>query len=112
MSDSDFKTKSCSACNGFTEKIGRDDALSYLKGLPDWALSEDGTSIYRKFNFKNFKQTMFFINAVAFLCEREGHHPDAKFSFNYCDLAFMTHELGGLSENDFICAYKVDDLIK
>lgn len=107
----DFVNKKCGACVGIGEKIGRDDALIYLQQLPSWILSEDGLFISRKFNFKNFKQTMFFINAVAFLCEKEGHHPDVKFSYNYCDIAFTSHELGGLSENDFICASKVDLLL-
>lgn len=109
---SDFKTKSCSACNGFTAKIERDDAIVYLKGLIEWTISDDSLTISRNLNFKNFKQTMFFINALAFLCEREGHHPDVKFGYNYCNISFTTHELGGLSENDFICASKIDDLIK
>ena len=72
MSDSDFKIKSCSACNGFTEKIGKDDALCYLKGLPEWALSEDGISIYRKFNFKNFKwvSNNYMLNYYNFMTSR------------------------------------------
>lgn len=108
---SDWATKKCQACSGFSSKIERDDALIYLKQLPNWQLSDDSLSISRRFEFKNFKQTMFFINAVAFVCESEGHHPDAKFSFNYCEIAFTTHELGGLSENDFICAAKVSQLL-
>ena len=108
---SDFITKKCQACAGFTDKIEAEDALIYLRQLTNWQLSNDNLSISRRFEFKNFKQTMFFINAVAFLCEREGHHPNASFSYNWCEIAFTTHELGGLSENDFICAAKVDQLL-
>ena len=84
----------------------------YLTQLDGWVLDGDNMSISRRYNFKNFKQTMFFINALAFICEKEGHHPDAKFGYNYCDITFTTHELGGLSENDFICATKVEQLLK
>jgi 4a-hydroxytetrahydrobiopterin dehydratase len=108
---SDFSQKKCQACQGFSEKIASEDALIFLRQVPKWQLRNDGLAIIRRFNFKNFKQTMFFINAVAFLCEREGHHPDAHFSYNFCEIAFTTHELGGLSENDFICAAKVDQLL-
>ena len=107
----DFVTKKCESCVGLSQKLERDDALTYLRQLPEWNLHSDNLSISRKFTFKNFKQTMFFINAVAFICEKEGHHPDVKFSYNYCDIAFTSHELGGLSDNDFICASKVDLLL-
>lgn len=108
---SNFIYKKCQACVGLTEKINREDALAFLQQIDSWQLSIDGLSIYRRFNFKDFKETMLFINATAFICEQEGHHPDAKFSYNYCEVAFTSHELGGLSENDFICAAKVNALL-
>ncbi len=108
---SDFLSKTCQACSGFTSKIERSDAIIYLQQLDGWSINDDSLSIFRRYNFKNFKQTMFFINALAFVCEKEGHHPDVKFSYNYCEVAFTTHELGGLSENDFICASKVNQLL-
>lgn len=108
---SDWLDKKCQACSGFSSKIESHDAIDYLKQLADWQLSTDALSIYRNFEFKNFKQTMFFMNAIAFLCEKEGHHPDVKLGFNYCNVSFTTHELGGLSENDFICASKINQLL-
>ncbi len=107
----DWVTKKCQSCAGLTNKIEREDAVIYLRQLSAWELDSAALSIKKRFNFKNFKQTMFFINAVAFLCEREGHHPDVSFGYNYCEITFTTHELGGLSENDFICAAKVEQLL-
>ena len=106
----DFLQKKCQSCVGNIEKINYADAKIYLQQIPFWQLRDDGLAIYRIFNFKNFKQTMFFINAVAFVCEQEGHHPDVTFSYNYCEIVFTSHELNALSENDFICAAKVNAL--
>ena len=85
------------------------DAGEYLAQVPGWEIS--GAAIQRRFSFKNFKQTMFFINALAWVCEQEGHHPDARFSFGYCEVSFTTHDAGGLTLNDFICAAKLNRLI-
>ncbi len=108
---SDWLQKKCQACAGMTDKIAREDALIYLRTIPDWNLDATNNLINRHFEFKNFKQTMFFINAVAFVCEKEGHHADIKFGYNYCDINLTTHELGGLSENDFIIAAKINQLL-
>lgn len=81
----------------------------YRNEISNWNIGE--THISRRFEFKNFKQTMFFINAAAYICEQQCHHPDAKFGFNYCEILFTTHDVGGISLNDFICAAKIDALI-
>ena len=98
-------------CENSTDINKLDNLTEYLLQVPLWTLNQASASIYRKFEFKNFKQTMFFINAVAYICEQQGHHPDAKFSYNYCEIAFTTHDVGGLSINDFICASKLDTLL-
>lgn len=93
------------------EKLSNEQINQYLKEyLPQWVYRND--SISHKFEFKNFKQTMFFVNAVAYVCESEIHHPDMKIGFNYCEIEFSTHDIGGISLNDIICAYKVSNLIK
>jgi 4a-hydroxytetrahydrobiopterin dehydratase len=107
----DWLQKKCQTCIGMTGIIERNDAVAYLQQMQSWKLDETSTTIVRHFEFKNFKQTMFFINAIAFLCEKEGHHPDVKFGYNYCDISLTTHALGGLSENDFIIASKIDQLL-
>ena len=97
-------------CQKSTEISKLENLTDYLTQTPLWKLNPDNSSIYRKFEFKNFKQTMFFINAAAYVCEQQGHHPDANFGYNYCEIAFTTHDAGGLSINDFICAAKIDAL--
>lgn len=93
------------------KKLSAQDINEYLtNSLPDWQFDNINNIIFRKFEFKNFKQTIFFINAVAFICEKECHHPDAKFGFNYCEIAFSTHDVDGISINDMICAAKIDKL--
>ncbi|MBP9742463.1 MAG: 4a-hydroxytetrahydrobiopterin dehydratase, partial [Burkholderiales bacterium] len=62
----------------------------YLNQVPQWKVNTNKKAITRCYTFKNFKQTMFFINALAYICEQEGHHPDAKFGFNYCEVLFTT----------------------
>ena len=77
---------------------------------PGWRISEDGKSLRRAFGFKDFYRTMAFVNALAWIANAEDHHPDFEAGYNYCRLEFSTHSIGGLSENDFICAAKIDAL--
>lgn len=94
------------------EKLSEEQISMYLKDyLRQWSHNKTKNTIYRKFDFKNFKQTMFFTNAVAYICEKEIHHPDMKIGFNYCEIEFSTHDIDGISLNDIICAYKIDNLI-
>ena len=67
-------------------------------------------SIRREWKFKNFYRTMSFVNAVAHIANAEDHHPDLEVGYGYCRVKFSTHAIGGLSENDFICAAKIDAL--
>ena len=77
---------------------------------------ENGKHIPRselpKLSFKDFPATIMFINAMAFMSEQQGHHPDFSAGYNYCEISFTTHAIGGLSENDFICAAKINDLLE
>ena len=77
-----------------------------------WHIAEDRRSIRRNFGFADFYETMGFVNAVAWIATAEDHHPDLEVGYNYCRMAFSTHTVGGLSENDFICAARVDDLYR
>ena len=69
-----------------------------------------GVRLRRAFGFPDFHRTMGFLNAVAWIANAEDHHPDVEAGYNYCRLAFSTHSIGGLSENDFILAAKIDEL--
>lgn len=75
---------------------------------PDWRPAAD--TLEREFAFRNFHETMGFANAVAFMANREDHHPDMELSYKRCVLRFTTHSAGGLSRNDFVMAAKVDAL--
>jgi 4a-hydroxytetrahydrobiopterin dehydratase len=68
-------------------------------------------AIRREFRFKNFYETMAFVNAVAWISHREDHHPDLDLGYNRCVVHYSTHAIGGLSENDFICAARVNALL-
>ena len=77
--------------------------------VSDWAV--EGATLIRTFSFSNYHETMAFVNAVAFIAHREDHHPDLEVSYKRCKVTFSTHSVGGLSDNDFICAAKIDALI-
>jgi 4a-hydroxytetrahydrobiopterin dehydratase len=77
----------------------------------DWSLSEDGRMIQRNFRFKNYYQTIAFVNALAWVAHHQDHHPDLEVGYNRCVVHYSTHSAGGLSENDFICAARIDALV-
>jgi len=79
-----------------------------LSQLPYWKHS--GKEITRLFTFKNFYETIAFVNVLAYIANQEDHHPDLEVGYKTCKVRYSSHELGGLSENDFICAAKIDGL--
>jgi 4a-hydroxytetrahydrobiopterin dehydratase len=103
--------KKCQACEGFSSALDRDTAQRFLSETIEWQLSQDAKSISRSFNFPGFNKVMAFVNAVAWIANKEGHHPDIQLGYNYCNITYTTHALKGLSENDFICAAKIDQLL-
>ena len=107
----DLTDKKCVPCEGGVPPKTEKEAIELLKELDGWEL-RDGKKIERSFGFKDFYETIEFVNAVAWICNREGHHPDLEVSYNKCKVVFWTHAIGGLSENDFICAAKIDRLLK
>lgn len=104
----DLVTRHCQPCEGGTPPLTRSHAETLLTQVPGWALSADTKTIERRFSFKNYYETMAFVNAVAFVAHREDHHPDLEVGYNACLIRFSTHSVGGLSENDFISAAKID----
>lgn len=97
---------------------GKENALdgtavqAYLAALPGWSLTENGMGISKEFRFGDFHRTMAFVNAVAWIAHVEDHHPDFTVSYPSCSLHYSTHDVGGLSLNDFICAARVDALLE
>ncbi len=106
----DLTNKSCKPCEGGVPPLTQNEAKKLLAQLDGWALHAQ--TIDKTFQFKNYYQTMAFVNAVAWVSHREDHHPDMTVGYNKCRVEYSTHAIGGLSENDFICAAKVDALLK
>ena len=109
----DLTNKHCAPCSGEGQAYSVTEAhakLSQLHG--DWQLSESGDFIEREFKFADFNQAVHFSNLICWLAERENHHPDICLGWGYCRVKFYSHKLGGLSENDFICAARVDTLAR
>jgi 4a-hydroxytetrahydrobiopterin dehydratase len=100
--------KKCLPCEGGIAPLAETQAAALLKGLPGWA--REGSAITRTFRFANYHETMAFVNAAAWISHREDHHPDLAVGYNQCKVSYWTHAIGGLSENDFICAAKLDAL--
>ena len=103
-------SKHCVPCEGGVAPLSSAAAQQYLQKLAGWQLSDDGKAIRREYAFKNFYHTMSFVNALAHIANGEDHHPDLEIGYNYCRIKFTTHAIGGLSENDFICAAKIGGL--
>lgn len=104
----DLLLRHCQACKTGEPALSTSAASELLKRLDGWAL--EGKSIRKTFAFKDYYQTIAFVNAIAWMTHREDHHPDLQVGYNRCTVEYSTHSVGGLSENDFICAAKVDAL--
>ncbi|MEK7206281.1 MAG: 4a-hydroxytetrahydrobiopterin dehydratase [Pseudomonadota bacterium] len=103
----DLKNKSCAPG---TPPLPRDRAADLIQKTPGWSLNETASEISRTFKFKNYYETMAFVNALAWVAHREDHHPDIEVGYSCCHVRFSTHSVKGLSENDFICAAKISAL--
>ena len=101
----------CKACEGGAAPLTLAEAQKLLNKVKGWEINADGIEITRTLVFKNYYHTLAFVNASAYISHRENHHPDLEVSYNKCVVRYSTHAIGGLSENDFICAAKVNALI-
>src|SRR6266853_3282571 len=105
----ELAARKCTPCEGGTAPLGPAEARELLKQLSGaWVLTENARTIRREFSFRDFYRTMSFVNALAHIANIEDHHPDLEVGYNYCHVTFSTHAIRGLSENDFVCAAKVD----
>ena len=102
----------CKPCEGGVEPLRSDQIDALLTALhADWTLSDDGLEISRRCAFPAYGRTLAFTNAVAWIAIVEDHHPVLTVSYGSCDVSYTTHAIGGLSDNDFICAAKIDRLL-
>ena len=100
----------CLPRRGSEHRLSEARVRELLPDVPGWELVEDGHAINKTFGFKNYYETMAFVNALAYMAHREDHHPDLGVHYNRCVVRFSTHDVGGLSENDFICAARAEAL--
>lgn len=108
----DLASKRCKPCEGGVAPLTRAEAQQQLHALGGhWQLSTDSTVISKAYDFKDFYRTMSFVNALAHIANIEDHHPDLEVGYNYCRVRYSTHSIKGLSENDFICAAKIEQLL-
>src|SRR3989338_763504 len=106
----DLAQKKCVPCEAGSPTLSRSSAEALLVQITGWNLSVEAKKISKTFKFKNFKQAISFANAVAEIAETEGHHPDLFISWGKVKVELTTHSIGGLSENDFILAAKIDKI--
>jgi len=106
----DLASKHCRACEGGVPALSCESVKELLSQLDGWEQKDQ--TIYKTYSFKNYYQTMAFVNAVAWISHNEDHHPDIVVGYNQCGVTYTTHAIKGLSENDFICAVKLDKLFE
>jgi 4a-hydroxytetrahydrobiopterin dehydratase len=106
---SHLSEKHCVPCEGGVAPLTRAEAEA-LRGRISaaWQLDTEGKNLRREYRFADFYRTMSFVNALAHVANIEDHHPDLEVGYNYCRVRYSTHSIGGLSENDFICAARID----
>ncbi|MCB9969604.1 MAG: 4a-hydroxytetrahydrobiopterin dehydratase [Geminicoccaceae bacterium] len=100
----------CTPCRGGVAPLGVEDVAAHLALLPEWKAVDDARRIERRFQFPNFATALAFVDRVGVIAENEGHHPDIRFGWGYAEFSLQTHKIGGLHENDFILATKIDAL--
>lgn len=105
-----LSTGHCTPCEGGQPPLLAEEIKQYLQRTPEWQVNKANTAISRHFKFKGFQKTMFFINAISWISNQEGHHPVIEMGYDYCTVSYSTHAINGLSKNDFVCAAKVDAL--
>ncbi len=107
-----LSAKQCTPCQGGVEPIDEARASEMMAQVPGWSLANSGKLIERCYKRKNFADALELVNRIGEIAEQEGHHPDIKFGWGYVTVEFFTHKIGGLHENDFIMAAKVNELVE
>ncbi|HLA73826.1 MAG TPA: 4a-hydroxytetrahydrobiopterin dehydratase [Steroidobacteraceae bacterium] len=115
--DDTLVNKQCVPCHGGIAALTPAEAQKMLDRLlaskeGGWQLIEDSKALKREFKFPDFYRTMSFVNAVAHIANVQDHHPDIECGWGYCRIRYQTHAIGGLHENDFICAAKIDNIFQ
>jgi 4a-hydroxytetrahydrobiopterin dehydratase len=101
----------CKPLRGPEHALKQEEIAALLPALPGWALAPDGSELRKDFKFADFSGALAFVNALGWIAERENHHPDLELGWGRCRVRFSTHDVGGISHNDFICAAKTEALL-
>lgn len=107
----DLALARCMPRRGPENRASSDRVAEAMSQLPEWQVVEDDQAITRTFRFADYYRTMAFVNALAYIAHEQDHHPDLGVHYDRCVVRYSTHDVGGLSDNDFICAAKVDALV-
>jgi 4a-hydroxytetrahydrobiopterin dehydratase len=109
----DLEKRKCVPCEGGIESLKKDEAEKFLSKLDkDWKITDDYKKIYKEFKTKNHYEIISIVNMIAWISHTEDHHPEITFHYNAAKITYYTYAINGLSENDFICAAKIDYFIK
>ncbi|MEP7118452.1 MAG: 4a-hydroxytetrahydrobiopterin dehydratase [Acidobacteriota bacterium] len=112
MTVCDLKDRTCAPCQGGTPPLDAEACARLMAELhADWRLDAATHTITRRFEFKGFAKAVQMANLAAWHGDKQGHHPDVAFGWGYCTIGYTTHEIDGLSDNDFICAARLDALV-
>ncbi|NNF96079.1 MAG: 4a-hydroxytetrahydrobiopterin dehydratase [Halobacteria archaeon] len=106
----ELASRECKPYPKGTPALSLEQATELLREIPGWSINSGSSAISRAFRFKDFHQTMAFVNALAWIAHQTDHHPDLEVGYNRCNVTFSTHSIGGLSDNDFICAARINSL--
>lgn len=106
-----LEQQSCRPCRGGIPPMSAEQAGEMLAVIPGWELIESASKLRRTFALQDFMQAQAFAMQVGELSELQGHHPDISYGWGYCQVVYFTHKIGGLHENDFIMAAKVNALV-
>ena len=109
----ELASRHCTPRRGPGQRLSAEETQGFLHSLPTgWIPVENGQAIRKSFRFEDYYRTIAFVNALAFIAHREEHHPDLSVHYDRVEVRYSTHDVGGLSENDFVCAAKVELLLK
>ncbi len=110
MNDTPLADRHCRPLSGAGHRLPDAAIAEAMTALPGWSLAEDGAALVKTFAFADYYRTLAFVNALAFMAHREDHHPDLGVHYNRCVVRYSTHDAGGLTENDLICAARAEAL--